>query len=735
MKAPVYLDYNATTPIDPVVADAMRPYLNDYFGNPSSSHIFGVESKKAIEKARGQVADLIECSIDEIIFTSGGSESNNLAIKGIAFANRSSGNHIITSSVEHPAVYEVCQFLEKLGFNVTYLPVDQYGMVDPDSVKKAITRQTILITVMHANNEVGTIQPIKDISAISDSHGIAFHSDCAQSIGKIEVKISQLNLGLLSIAGHKFYAPKGIGALYVQSGLKLEKLIHGAAHELNRRAGTENVLEIVGLGKASELIREKLDVYHENMKITRDRLEEGLLTHFPEIRVNGHPQERLPNTLSVSFRGIEAGTIISELVNVAASAGAACHSDNIDISTTLKAMNVPIEDAMGTIRFSTGRNTTTDEIDFAVEQITEVVKKLLPGFGSIPVTGNNEKVKLTRYTHGLGCACKMRPQLLEGILKKMPLPVDENIIVGLETSDDAAVYKIDENTAIVQTVDFFTPVVDDPFDFGAIAAVNSLSDIYAMGGDPLFALNIAGFPSSRLPAEVLHEIFNGALFIAGKAGISVIGGHTIDDTEPKFGWVVTGIIHPDKVIRNCTAEIDDVLILTKPIGTGILSTALKQNLLSNESINELKKIMLELNKGASDAMIKVGVNSCTDITGFGLLGHLLEMTKASGVSAAIYSSKVPLIKKVNELAASGVLPGGTKNNYEYTLPHIYYDEKISDIRKYILNDAQTSGGLLISVPKIKEKQLLLELKNSGIKYAVVIGKVIRAEDHKIFIEE
>ncbi len=734
MKKPVYLDFNATTPIDPVVAEAMMPFIKTHFGNPSSSHLFGTEAKRAVEKARKQVADMLHCSVDEIIFTSGGSESNNYAIRGAAFANRTKGNHIITSSVEHPAVSEVCSFLERNGFRVTYLPVNEYGLVDPQSVLDSITAQTILITIMHANNEVGTIQPISEIGTIARKHEIIFHSDCAQSVGKIPVRADELNVDLLSIAGHKFYAPKGIGALYIRSGIKLEKLIYGADHEMNLRAGTENVIEIAGLGEACSIVSEKLDLFQNHFKKMRDRIESGLTNRFPELRVNGHPEKRLPNTLSVSFAGLEANTIVSELTDVAVSAGAACHSDRIDISPTLRAMKVPEEFAMGTIRISTGRYTTAEEADFTVEEITSLVERLKPRTEPFPVIIDKEKIKLTRFTHGLGCACKLRPQLLEEILKKIPVPNDKNILVGTNSSDDAAVYRLDDKTAIVQSVDFFTPIVDDPFDFGAIAASNSLSDIYAMGGKPLFALNIVGFPSNRLPMSVLEEILKGAQHIADKAGIHIIGGHTVDDTEPKFGWSVTGIIDPKKVIKNNSAKPGDVLILTKPIGTGILSTALKQNLLDEASILQLKTTMIELNKSAAEAMMEVGVNSCTDITGFGLLGHLLEMMIASNTSAVVDISKVPFINKVLELASSGIIPGGTKNNYEHTLKHVRYSNDISEIKRLILNDAQTSGGLLISLPEVLQKEIIDALKKKGVSTTAIIGKVLPYENQRIFCD-
>lgn len=371
---PIYLDYNATTPIDPQVAEAMLPFLYRHFGNPSSSHTFGATARKAVEKARRQVAETLRCGTDELIFTSGGTESNNFAIKGAARAYRHSGNHIITSSVEHPAVTKVCKYLERQGYEVTYLPVDEYGLVDLEQVEEAITPQTILVTIMHANNEVGTIEPIADIADIAHHHGILVHSDCAQSIGKIPVWVDELKVDLLSVAGHKLYAPKGIGVLYVRTGVKLEKLIHGADHERNMRAGTENVMGIVGLGEACALINRDLAEHQEHLAKMRNRLEEGLRERFPEIRINGHPEKRLPNTASVSFPGLEANIILREITTVAASAGAACHSEGVEISSVLKAMHVPLEYAMGTIRFSTGRFTTAEEIDRAIGEISQVVE-------------------------------------------------------------------------------------------------------------------------------------------------------------------------------------------------------------------------------------------------------------------------------------------------------------------------------------------------------------------------
>lgn len=375
----IYLDYNATTPLDPQVAAVMLPYLHNHFGNPSSGHNFGLTARAAVDQAREQTAALLGCPPDALIFTSGGTEANNHAIKGAAAAYRNRGHHIITSAIEHPAVTEVCRWLESQGCRVTYLPVDGDGLVSAQAVAQAITPQTILITLMHANNEVGSIQPIAEIAAIARRCGALLHTDAAQSIGKIPVKVDDLGVDLLSLAGHKLYAPKGIGALYVRPGVQLEKLMHGANHEQNRRAGTENVLELVGLGAACALIEQNLPDYARRMAATRDRLETGLQEYGgPAVRLNGPRRQRLPNTASVSFKGQAADALLSRLKYVAASAGAACHSDQVKISHVLAAMSVPAEYAMGTIRFSTGRYTTMAEIDAALTELGAALNGAAP---------------------------------------------------------------------------------------------------------------------------------------------------------------------------------------------------------------------------------------------------------------------------------------------------------------------------------------------------------------------
>jgi len=720
----IYLDYNATTPIDKEVAKAMKPFLEDYFGNPSSIHSYGTRTKLAVEEARRQVASMLSCEASEIIFTSGGTESNNMAVKGVAYANRSKGNHIITSSVEHPAIFEVCKYLERNGYRITWLPVDKYGMINPADVESSISSDTILITIMHANNEVGTIQPISEIAEIAKKHNIIFHSDAAQSAGKIPCDVNILGVDLLSIAGHKLYSPKGIGVLYIRDGITLEKIMHGADHEQNLRAGTENVLEIVGLGKACEIARNKLEDYSSHYSEMRDLLWKLLNDNLDRLKLNGHPDRRLPNTLSVSFPGIEANTLVARLDKVAASAGAACHAESIDVSAVLEAMKVPIEFAMGTVRFSTGRGNTEEEINKAAREIIDKVKSLMPhseGRKEVIKPGINE-VKLTSYTHGLGCACKIEPRKLEKVLKSIKLKEDINILVGTETSDDATVYRISNDLALVQTLDFFTPIVDNPYHFGSIAAANALSDIYAMGAKPIFALNIVGFPEDTLPMDVLEQILLGANDKAHEAGINVLGGHTIEDPEPKYGMVVSGLIHPDRIIKNKGATAEDILILTKPIGTGILTTALKRGLVDDDLKSRLIQIMSELNRLPAELMLKYNVHACTDITGFGLLGHLREMSKASGMDVEIDFQKVPLIDKVKDFAAAGTIPGGTYNNLDWVKDDVNFGQQ-SKINKLILCDAQTSGGLLIAIEPDDGKKLLEELKAGGLDKASIIGRI------------
>ena len=713
--APIYLDYNASTPIDPAVAEAMLPYLHGHFGNPSSSHGYGLEAKRALEQARGQLAALLGCSTEEIVFTSGGSESNNTVIKGVAAAERGRGRHIVTSAIEHPAVIEPCRALEAEGFRITSVGVDAQGRVDPEEIARAVTSETILISVMHASNEIGTVQPIAEIALIARERGVLFHTDAAQSLGKIRVNVEELAVDFLSVAGHKLYAPKGVGALYIRSGRSLPSFLHGAGHEANRRAGTENVLEIVGLGQAAVLAGDRLEAFATRTRSLRDRLKTQLEGTLGSLRINGDQENGLPNTLSVCFAGVDASALLAEIGDeVAASAGAACHASGVDLSTVLQALHVPVAEAMGTVRFSLGRGTSEQEIDDAARIVSDAVLRLRGREEpSVSFSTTSSDVRLTRFTHGMGCACKLRPQELEAVLASLPAALDPRVMVGIATSDDAAVYRLSDELAIVQTVDFFTPICDDPRDFGAISAANSLSDIYAMGATPRFALNIVGFPTKRLPLSVLQAILAGAAEVARAAGIDIVGGHSVEDTEPKFGLVVTGTIDPENLWTNAGAREGDALILTKPLGTGILATAAKRGLAPAEAWAAALATMRQLNRTSAEVLRhRAVVHACTDVTGFGLLGHLREMAAASGVGAVVHAARVPVIPGVRDLLARGMVAGGTRRNHAFVAPDVDF-AGADETEQLLFADAQTSGGLLVSVAPERADALVASLRERG----------------------
>lgn len=376
-KLPIYADYNASTPVDPAVAEEMLPYLSKHFGNASSKHWYGYKSREAIELARIKVAKCIGCNPHEIVFTSGGTESNNFAVKGIAYANRHHGNHIITSSVEHGSILQPCQYLTTQGFELTVLPVDEYGIVSSDDVRNAIREDTILITIMHANNEVGTIEPIEIIGDIAKELGIYFHTDAAQTIGKIPVNVDDLSVDLLTIAGHKFYAPKGIGALYIREGTEIDALIGGNGQEFGLRSGTEAVALIVGLGKACQLVTGSLsEMSNHTYKLTQ-RLYELFVSDIPLVKLNGHPTERVPNTLNFSFPGVVALDLLTKSPEVAAMPLSECNDGACKISHVLKAMGIPENYALGAIRFSFGKWTVEDDVDDIVDFISSRYGSLL----------------------------------------------------------------------------------------------------------------------------------------------------------------------------------------------------------------------------------------------------------------------------------------------------------------------------------------------------------------------
>ncbi len=372
----IYMDHSSTTPADPEVTEAMLPYFSEKFGNPSSLYTIGRQARKAIEESRQKVADLIGAKKEEIIFTGSGTESDNLAIKGLAYKNRKKGDHIITSSIEHHAVLHTCKYLETQGFKVTYLPVSKEGIVNPSDIEKAITPNTLLITIMHANNEIGTIQPIEDIGKIAKEKNIPFHTDAVQTTGKLPINVDSLGVNMLSISAHKLYGPKGVGALYLRKGTFVEPMLHGGGHERNIRSSTENVPGIVGFGKAAELAKERL-AEREKIAILRDSLITGLL-EIKDSYLNGHPTKRLPDNANVRFSYIEGESMILNLdmKGVAASTGSACSSTSLEPSHVLMAIGLKPEEAHGSLRLTLGRNNTQEDVDHVVSVLPEIVNKL-----------------------------------------------------------------------------------------------------------------------------------------------------------------------------------------------------------------------------------------------------------------------------------------------------------------------------------------------------------------------
>jgi len=373
----IFLDHNSTTPVHPEVVEAMLPYFTGKYGNPSSVHSFGRETKVALEEAREKVAKFLNANPAEICFSGCGSESDNLAIKGIAWANQDKGKHIIASKIEHPAVIESCQWLEKQGFEVTYLPVDKYGLINPDDLRKAIRKGSILVSIMHANNEIGTIQPIRELARIVHEAGIYFHTDAVQSAGKIPVDVKQLDVDLLSLSGHKLYAPKGVGVLYIKQGTKIDIWLHGGSQERGRRSGTENIPYIVGLGKACEIAQRDLETLSKKLNELSQTFWKKLKSSIPGIQLNGHPTLRIPNTLNISFLGCDAQSLIMalDLQGVAVASGAACHSGAVNPSSVLTALGVSNEVALNAIRFSFGRENFMEEVEYVAEVLAGMVEK------------------------------------------------------------------------------------------------------------------------------------------------------------------------------------------------------------------------------------------------------------------------------------------------------------------------------------------------------------------------
>jgi len=374
----IYLDHAATTPVRPEVLTEMLPYFSENFGNPSSIYAFGRENRSAIDRARDLIASQLGCAAREIVFTGSGSEADNLAIKGFALANKHKGNHIITSAVEHHAVLDTVKYLDKLGFEITLLPVDHYGMVSPDELAQALRPETILVSIMYANNEVGTVNPIPELAKVCREAGVCFHTDAVQAGGVLDLNVSELGVDMLTLSAHKFYGPKGVGLLYVRKGIKLDSLIHGGGQERGRRAGTENIAGIVGMAKALELANQERLEINERITALREQLIIGLRDRIPEIRLNGHPTERLPNNVNISIRYIEGESLLLnlDLKGIAASSGSACTSGSLEASHVLLAMGIPHEIAHGSLRLTLGRETTEEEINYLLEVLPPIVEKL-----------------------------------------------------------------------------------------------------------------------------------------------------------------------------------------------------------------------------------------------------------------------------------------------------------------------------------------------------------------------
>ncbi len=750
----IYLDCNATTPVDPRVVAVMGDALAHLWGNPSSGHRIGRAARLAVERAREQVAACLGAEPGEIVFTSGGSESDNWAIHGVVADH--SGAHVVASAVEHPAVLEPLRAAERRGeITLTIVGVDRFGRVDPAAVAAAMTEHTVLVSVMLANNEVGTLQPIAEISAICHERGVLLHTDAAQAVGKASVDVRALGVDLLTVAGHKLYAPKGVGALYVRRGVSLAPLIRGAGHERGLRAGTENVASVVGLGLACEIAAAELAEETPRLRALRDRLESALGEGVPGLIRHGHPELRLPNTSSCAFPGYDANLLLSRLTDeVAASAGAACHTDEVTPSHVLTAMGVDLATARATVRFSVGRFTTAAEVDEGARRVIAVVRGTRAAPPSVavagpspeqhpPVSGESmwgrrsapparaeraphsdsaqakEPVRLTRFTHGLGCACKIQPALLEAVLQALPRPERTEVLVGTETSDDACAWRLPDGSVLVQTVDFFTPIVDDPRLFGAIAAANALSDVYAMGARPLFALNIVGFPVGVLPVTVLEAILAGAQDVAAEAGIPVLGGHTIEDPEPKFGWVVTGTTSEARLWRNTGARPGDALVLGKPIGSGVWATAAKHGIAAPAGWERACRVMRTLNARAAALLAAAAPHAVTDVTGFGLLGHLHEMLAGSAVDAEVWADAVPALPGTLRLIEQGEVPGGSRANAAHAASFTDFAAAVPESLRLLLADAQTSGGLLAAVPPAAVAELLAAPAEEGSLFQVI----------------
>ncbi len=708
---PIYLDNNASTPLEPGVIDKMKQVLEENFGNPSSHHFYGIESKKLVQEARRKVAAMLHADSEEIIFTSGGSESNNMAIKGLL---TDPSKAVLTTTIEHPSVSNVC---EQLPNEVIKISVDDKCRIKMDDLTQKLSRRIGLITIMLANNETGTIQNIKSVVQQAKKFKIPVHTDAAQAAGKIPIDVEDLGVDLLTIAGHKMNGPKGIGALYVRKGTEIKPLIDGADHEKGLRAGTENVLEIAGLGEAAKIFAENTIEILTRQQQYRDRFFEALRNDIPNIEINGDLDKRLPNTVNIYFPKIDSSQLLAALPEIAASAGAACHADAITPSAVLKAMGLSDKRAQSSVRFSVGRFTTNGEIDFAVKKIVTVVNQLRK---KTQHSRDPEKLKLS---NNLGCSCKVSPEKLSALLEK----------VSNRGFEDASIQPLGNGQLLLTSVDFFSPMVTDPFDFGRIAAANALSDIYAMGGRPISADNILVFPAKEKNNKAIQSILRGAAQTAKVAGIEITGGHSLSGDDLIFGLSVNGLADSGTLLRNSGAKAGDWILLTKPLGSGILCEAAKKSLINRKTFDTLIDTMVELNKNAAEIIINYQVTACTDITGFGFLGHLTELLRASNKAAVIDHEQIPVLENCRKMVDLGIFPNSFYANRNYYEKWVKWNRKIYDYEKKILHDPQTSGGLLFTVNETDKTVLLREFNRQNLRVSVV-GRVIDRDKNLIQIQ-
>eukprot|EP00767_Chilomastix_cuspidata_P002489 gnl/Chilomastix_cuspidata/2613.p1 GENE.gnl/Chilomastix_cuspidata/2613~~gnl/Chilomastix_cuspidata/2613.p1 ORF type:complete len:815 (-),score=407.41 gnl/Chilomastix_cuspidata/2613:7-2451(-) len=796
MGEPVYLDYNATTPLHPEVAREIalvvgQGGISGTFGNPSSQHAFGFQARQKVENSRQLLAKLLSCEASEIFFTSCGTESNNISILGAVelwTREHTAPPTIVISSVEHPATNEACAFAAKrFGARVVEVPVDGRCRLSADAAVALIDANTCVVSLMLANNEVGTVFPVAEVFARLRARRTGvfplLHTDAAQAVGKVPVSVRALGCDLLSVAGHKLYAPKGVGALFCARGLRVPNVvIHGAEQERGARPGTENVIHIAALGAAAAVVARELpdgivaaaglvralyaairaglaeggaspDAVRVNgameQHLSSGTLEEAAARLADDVRASAEATRSLdalqclPNTLSVSFPGVEAALILGTLKEkVAASVGAACHSDRVDLSPVLRAMGVSEHHGKGTIRLSVGLGLAHESVEAAGRAIGLAAAPFFRDAAAAPEAPGGTAVCLTDYTTGLGCGCKLQPLLLEQILHAVEapaaLPLDARMLVGNETSDDAVVFRMAGGHAVVSTVDFFTPILDDPYQFGAASAANALSDIYAMGATPLFALAVCAFPSARLPRDVFVRVMQGATDKCAEAGVRIGGGHTVEDNELKFGLCCFGEAPEADIRTNVGVAEGDFLVLTKPVGSGVLSTGIKHGLAAAADVRVLTAVLTRLNKYALEAVQRepalfASVAAITDVTGFGLCGHLVEMIGDEALGAELFWDCIPLLGGAERLVldfGASCVPGGTKTNEQWLRARHACPEALDALPAHantFLLDPQTSGGLLLAVRGLDNARRAVELIAPTDPQTAIIGRIVSAE--------